>query len=69
MDDSDQRIHLYAIHVRWSAPDAAYVAWSEQYPGLVHTDPWSSLAAVDGLIEKVQITGTSPQSTRRRHAL
>ncbi|MFI1919833.1 ANTAR domain-containing protein [Nocardia sp. NPDC020380] len=46
------RIPLSAIQVRWSDTAGAFVAWSDRCPGLTHADPWSSLAALDGLIER-----------------
>lgn len=42
---------LGSIQVRWSPEQAGFVAWSPHCPGLTYYDPWSSLAAVDGLIE------------------
>ncbi|MEC3917256.1 hypothetical protein [Nocardia sp. CDC160] len=42
---------LASIQVRWSPEREAFVASSDRYPGLTYCDRWSSLAAVDGLIE------------------
>ncbi|MEC3956198.1 hypothetical protein VMT65_24385 [Nocardia sp. CDC153] len=42
---------LASIQVRWSPEQAAFIAWSDRYPGLTCSDRWSSLAAVDGFIE------------------
>ncbi|MEC3918812.1 hypothetical protein [Nocardia sp. CDC160] len=44
---------LASIQVRWSPEQAHFVAWSTRYPGLTYCDPWSSLAAVDGLVEAI----------------
>ncbi|MFC9995107.1 hypothetical protein [Nocardia sp. NPDC127526] len=49
-----QRIRLSSIQVSWSESDAAFVARSDQFPGIAHSDPHSSLAAVDGLLETVE---------------
>lgn len=46
-------VELSAVHVHWSERDAAFIAHSEQYPGLTHHDQWSSLAAVNGLIDHI----------------
>ncbi|MBL1078709.1 hypothetical protein JK358_30335 [Nocardia sp. 2] len=54
MDDFEREVRLSAVHVHWSETDAAFVARSDQYPGLVHRDEYSSLAAVDGLIDLVR---------------
>lgn len=53
MNRIDRHIQLSAFHVRWSPSDAAFIARSEQYPGLTYTDEWSSLAAVDGLMDTI----------------
>ncbi|WP_162958700.1 hypothetical protein [Nocardia yunnanensis] len=42
---------MASVQVQWSPRQQAYVAWSEQCPGLCCVDRWSSLAAVDALIE------------------
>ncbi|WP_157762298.1 hypothetical protein [Nocardia yamanashiensis] len=49
-DTPSPPISLSSIHVRWSPTSAAYIAWSDQDPSLTYSDPFSSLAAVDGLI-------------------
>ncbi|MFF2554291.1 hypothetical protein ACFVUS_25045 [Nocardia sp. NPDC058058] len=51
-------IDLSAFQVRWSPQDAAFVAHSARYPGLTYADEWSSLAAVDGLIDTIEQTRT-----------
>ncbi|MFF2555325.1 hypothetical protein ACFVUS_30270 [Nocardia sp. NPDC058058] len=45
-------IPLSAIDVRWSEAESAFVARSSRYPDLMHADPWSALAAVEGFIER-----------------
>ncbi|MEV0247452.1 hypothetical protein AB0H76_12745 [Nocardia sp. NPDC050712] len=47
------RIPLAAIQVRWCARDSMFVAWSDRCPDLEHADPWSSLAAVEGLLDAI----------------
>lgn len=54
MDHLDRQIQFAAFHVRWSPSDAAFIAESSQFPGLTYTDEWSSLAAIDGLIDLIQ---------------
>ncbi|MFD6356442.1 hypothetical protein [Nocardia tengchongensis] len=44
---------LSSIHVRWSQAESAYLAWSEDHPGYTRTNPWSSLAAVDELLDAI----------------
>ena len=54
MDDIERSpIPLPSIQVHWYDEHVAFVARSEQHPGVVVADPWSSLAAVDGLIETI----------------
>ncbi|MBF6177231.1 hypothetical protein [Nocardia otitidiscaviarum] len=58
MQDAEKsRILLPTIQVRWSPEDGAFVAWSEQCPELTYSDPASSLAALDGLIDAAVDTG------------
>ncbi|MCU1646158.1 MAG: hypothetical protein JWN03_6433 [Nocardia sp.] len=54
MDEIERQIQLSAFQVQWSPPDAAFVARSSQYPGVICADEGSSLAAVDGLIETIR---------------
>ncbi|WP_067813787.1 hypothetical protein [Nocardia inohanensis] len=54
LDHSGHRIALSAIEVRWSETQAAFVARTDEYPELTHADPWSSLSAMDGLVERIQ---------------
>ncbi|WP_216898956.1 hypothetical protein [Nocardia alni] len=53
MSNIDRRIRLSAIQVHWSGQHCAFTASSDQFPGLTHRDE-SSLAALDGFIERVQ---------------
>ncbi|MFD6358192.1 hypothetical protein [Nocardia tengchongensis] len=46
-------VPLSSIHVRWSEAAGAYLAWSENHPGHTRTNPWSSLAAVDELLDAI----------------
>lgn len=47
-------VSLSYLHVDWSAAETAFVARSDQYPGLVARDEWSSLAAIDSLIDLIE---------------
>ncbi|MCP2298426.1 hypothetical protein APR11_004871 [Nocardia amikacinitolerans] len=49
-----REICLSSIHVHWSAAASAFVALSDQYPDLVCHNPWSSLAAIDGLLDMIE---------------
>ncbi|GAB4587041.1 hypothetical protein [Nocardia sp. IFM 10818] len=51
-------IRLSSIQVHRSESEAAFVAHSDQFPGVAHSDPYSSPAAVDGLLEVVERFGT-----------
>ncbi|MBF6241029.1 hypothetical protein IU474_28690 [Nocardia otitidiscaviarum] len=64
MQTPRERPRLSSIQVRWSDADAAFVARSDQFPGLTHRDPHSSLAAVDGLLEAIERAGASTRSGR-----
>lgn len=44
---------LGEIQVRWSPQQDAYLAWSDAHPGRTATNPFSSLAAVDELLETI----------------
>lgn len=52
---SHQPLALGEIHVRWSPQQDAYLAWSDAHPGHTATNPWSSLAAVDELLETITV--------------
>ncbi|WP_280264754.1 hypothetical protein [Nocardia wallacei] len=52
MNGIDQWVRLSAIHVQWSTADAAFVAVSEQFPGLTYQHE-SSLTALDGLVDLI----------------
>jgi hypothetical protein len=45
---------LSSFHVRWSPADGAFVARSDRYPGLIAYDEWSSLAAIDALMDLIE---------------
>ncbi|WP_019928978.1 hypothetical protein [Nocardia sp. BMG111209] len=49
-----EEVRLSSVTVHWSAAEAAFIARSDQYPGLVARDEWSSLAAVDNLIDVIE---------------
>ncbi|MEV6140178.1 hypothetical protein AB0L63_29860 [Nocardia sp. NPDC051990] len=49
MDDIDRRICQLFPDVRWTPSAAAFIASSDEYPGLTYADECSSLAAIDGL--------------------
>ncbi len=40
--------------VRWSPPDAAWIASVTEYPGLESSDGYSRLAAINGLRDRVK---------------
>ncbi|MFD6357151.1 hypothetical protein [Nocardia tengchongensis] len=48
-----QPVELSAIHVRWSPQQDAYLAWSDAHPGHTATNPCSSLAAIDELLDTI----------------
>lgn len=54
MDDLESHIRLSAITVDWSSAEGVYVARSAHYPQISYGDRWSSLAAVDGLIDTIR---------------
>lgn len=54
MDIVGTDIQLSSVNVHWSSPDAAFIAGSDRYPGLTCRNEWSSLAAVDGLIDLIE---------------
>ncbi|RDI60508.1 hypothetical protein DFR76_115138 [Nocardia pseudobrasiliensis] len=61
----DHVISLSSVHVDWSSRESAFVARSDSYPGLVYRDEWSSLAAVDGLLDLIEKRcGPDSSSTR-----
>ncbi|WP_460717231.1 hypothetical protein [Nocardia heshunensis] len=45
---------LSSFDVRWSLADSAFIARSDQHPGVVARDEWSSLAALEGLIDLIE---------------
>ncbi|MEV2226104.1 hypothetical protein AB0E01_40495 [Nocardia vinacea] len=69
MDDIDRRICQLSPDVRWSPADAAFIASSDEYPGLTYTDESSSLTAIDGLecvIRLIMSTPTEPAAVLSR---
>ncbi|MGV9662199.1 hypothetical protein ACWDUL_25350 [Nocardia niigatensis] len=61
----DSGVCLSSITVYWSLQDAAFIARSDRYPGLVARNEWSSLAAVDGLMDMIEQQGRHDRSSRR----
>lgn len=59
VQDTCRRVCLSSIRVCWSESDAAFVAHSEQFPGLRCVDQFSSLAAMAGLLDAVEV-GRAP---------
>lgn len=59
---------LPSIDVAWSPEQAAFVARSPRCPGMTGTDKWSSLAAVDALIEAVGQLRASESASAERTA-
>ncbi|APB00173.1 hypothetical protein [Nocardia seriolae] len=53
MRTADRDDTLSGVEVHFSLPDAAYIARSDRYPGLVCRNEWSSLAAIEGLLELI----------------
>ncbi|MEC3954479.1 hypothetical protein VMT65_15665 [Nocardia sp. CDC153] len=49
----DTDVCLSSVQVHWSTSDAAFIARSDLYPGLVARNEWSSLAAIDTLIDLI----------------
>ncbi|MFB8003377.1 hypothetical protein [Nocardia sp. NPDC056000] len=45
---------LSSFHVYWSSDDEVFVAHSDRHPGLVARDEWSSLAAMETLIDLIE---------------
>ncbi|MFI5784031.1 hypothetical protein [Nocardia sp. NPDC051570] len=58
-------ISLSACHVRWSAAEAAFIARSDQHPGLVCRNEWSSLAAIEGLLVLIERHRPAPEQSHR----
>ncbi|MVU76547.1 hypothetical protein GPX89_04730 [Nocardia sp. ET3-3] len=61
----DSGVCLSSFQVHWSPQDAEFIARSDRYPGLVARNEWSSLAAVDELIELIEQQGRQPHSAGR----
>ncbi|MFF0607250.1 hypothetical protein ACFYUD_01125 [Nocardia tengchongensis] len=58
----DTDVCLSSFQVFWSSPDATFIALSDRYPGLVARNEFSSLAAVDELIDLIE------QQRRHHHS-
>ncbi|WP_156094806.1 hypothetical protein [Nocardia lijiangensis] len=54
MSSFAREICLSSIHVYWSSADSVFIALSDDHPDLVCRNPWSSLAAVDGLLDLIE---------------
>ncbi|MFE3196133.1 hypothetical protein ACFXHA_44535 [Nocardia sp. NPDC059240] len=54
MGSNGGELCLSSFDVRWSLADSAFIARSDRHPGLVARDEWSSLAALEGLIELLE---------------
>ncbi|MEV5646753.1 hypothetical protein AB0L57_00755 [Nocardia sp. NPDC052254] len=50
---------LSTLHVHWSAELDAFVALSSRHPGIAYHDHWSSLAAIEGLLELIEQSSRS----------
>ncbi|MVU82799.1 hypothetical protein GPX89_36890 [Nocardia sp. ET3-3] len=54
IDDTYQDAQISAIHVHWCDAESGYIARSDQHPGITNTDRWSSLAAMNGLLDIIR---------------
>ncbi|MEV6098291.1 hypothetical protein [Nocardia sp. NPDC051981] len=52
-----REVCLSSFHVQWSPAEEVYIARSDQHPGLAARDEWSSLAAIDTLIDVIERRG------------
>ncbi|WP_040811030.1 hypothetical protein [Nocardia concava] len=59
---------LSSFHVDWSSSDASFIARSDRFPGLVARNEFSSLAAMDDLIELIEQAGRHEHSGGRSAA-
>ncbi|MVU77903.1 hypothetical protein GPX89_11685 [Nocardia sp. ET3-3] len=53
-DQIERRLLGVPCDVWWSRQDAAYIAFSPQFPGLLTADPWSSLGAINRLEDEIR---------------
>ncbi|MTE15046.1 hypothetical protein [Nocardia aurantiaca] len=53
-DQIERRLLGVPCDVWWSCQDAAYLAFSPQFPGLVCADAWSSLGAINRLENEIR---------------
>lgn len=59
---------LSSVHVFWSSDDEVFVARSDRHPDLVARDEWSSLAAMEALIDLIEQQGPQDYSSDRSAA-
>ncbi|MET9489748.1 hypothetical protein [Nocardia sp. NPDC006630] len=57
MGSYGREVCLASFRVEWSPTEGTYIARSDRYPGLTARDEWSSLAAIDTLIELIEHKG------------
>lgn len=57
MDIFGTEVCLASFRVQWSPAEGAYIARSDRHPGLIARDEWSSLAAIDSLIDVIEHRG------------
>ncbi|RDI43330.1 hypothetical protein [Nocardia mexicana] len=55
-DEIERSLLGVRAEVWWSPADRAYVAFSVDYPDLICSDPWSSLAAINKLEDRIRRT-------------
>ncbi|MFJ9364997.1 hypothetical protein ACIRRA_11335 [Nocardia sp. NPDC101769] len=52
-----REVRLSSFHVQWSPTEEVYIARSDRHPSLAARDEWSSLAAVDTLMDLIERQG------------
>ncbi len=62
--DIDRTLLGVACEVWWSPKERAYIAYSVDFPALVCSDPWSSLAAIDTLETRIRGTILAASAAR-----
>ncbi|MGW4245738.1 hypothetical protein [Nocardia sp. NPDC004722] len=65
MGSNGEALCLSSFDVRWSLAEGAFIARSDRHPGLVARDEWSSLAALESLIELIDQQGAHDHSADR----
>ncbi|MBF6176603.1 hypothetical protein [Nocardia blacklockiae] len=60
--DVDEQLLGLRSEAWWSPADHAYIAYSMDFPALVCSDPWSSLAAINKLEDRIRhsLNGSAP---------